>query len=407
MNYVIVGNSAAGIAAAENLRNIEPQAEITIITEENHPPYARCLIAEVVAGAASFDTIRYRTDSFYKDRNIRLIRGARVNSIDPAGRVVSCGDQGEFSYDRLLLATGSRPVTLDIDGAGLKGVFVLRSYDQAVTIARHAAGVKEAVVIGGGLIGLKAAYALRQRGLPVTVVVKSKHILTRQLNDYSAGLVEAELREAGINFIFGQNPEAFTFGPGGKALRSVVLEDGQELPAGLALVAKGVIPNAGLAREAGGDTAAGIKVNAFMETSLPGVYAAGDCIEVQDCVTGRQTPSALWTLAVEQGRYAAYNMAGRRKAYPPPLTRLNAAQFGKLPFISVGAVDEGEEYLTWQGAVGHYRMLAVREDRLVGCIMVGSIEQGGVYTSLIKSKRPLGDLRNDILKGRIPAANLV
>ena len=207
-----------------------------------------------MAGSASLDSIRYRADSFYKDRNIRLIRGVRVNSIDPAGRVVSCGDQGEFSYDRLLLATGSRPVTLDIDGAGLKGVFVLRSYDQAVTIARHAAGVKEAVVIGGGLIGLKAAYALRQRGLPVTVVVKSKHILSRPLNDYSAGLVEAELREAGINFIFGQNPKHLPW-TRRKSIKSVVLEDGQELPAGLALVAKGVIPNAGLAREAGGDTA--------------------------------------------------------------------------------------------------------------------------------------------------------
>lgn len=407
MKVVIVGNSAAGIAAAENLRNIEPQAKITMISEENHPPYARCLIAEIVAGSASFDSIRYRTDSFYKDRNISVVRGVRVNSIDPAGRVVSCGEKGEVSYDKLLLATGSRPVSLDIEGAGLKGVFVLRSYDQAVTIGRHAAGGKEAVVIGGGLVGLKAAYALRKRGLPVKVVVKSKHILTRQLNDFSAGLVEGELREAGIDFIYGQNPVEFTGGPSGKALRSVVLEDGREIPAGLALVAKGVLPNAGLAREAGGDTASGIKVNAFMETSLPDVYAAGDCIEVQDCVTGRQAPSALWTLAVEQGRFAAYNMAGRHKAYPPPLTRLNAAQFGKLPFISTGAVDDGEEYLTRQEAGGLYRMLAVREDRLVGFIMVGSIEQGGVYTSLIKSKRPLGDLRSDILKGRISAANLI
>lgn len=407
MKVVIVGNSAAGIAAAENLRNIEPLVKITMISEENRPPYARCLIAEVVAGSASIDSIRYRTDSFYENRGISLVRGARVNSIDPAGRVISCGEKGEFSYDKLLLATGSRPVCVEIEGAGLEGVFVLRSYDQAETIGRYAAGGKEAVVIGGGLVGLKAAYALRRRGLPVTVVVKSKHILTRQLDDFSAGMVEGELREAGINFIYGQNPVEFTGRPGGKALRSIVLEDGREIPAALALVAKGVRPNADLVHEAGGDTATGIKVNDYMETSLPDVYAAGDCIEVKDCVTGRQAPSALWTLAVEQGRFAAYNIAGRRKAYPQPLTRLNAAQFGKLPFISAGAVDEGEEYLTWKEAGGIYRMLAVREDRLVGCIMVGSIQQGGIYTSLIKSKRPLGNLKSDILKGRISAANLI
>lgn len=407
MKVVIVGNSAAGIAAAENLRTLEPLAKITVLSQENHPPYARCLIAEVVAGSAGFENIRYRSDSFYEDRNISLIRGARVNSIDTAGGRIFYGEKGEASYDKLLLTTGSRPVRIGVTGADLDGVFVLRSYDQAEAIGRYAAAAKEAVVIGGGLVGLKAAYALRRRGLNVTVVVKSTHLLTRQLDLESATMVERELREAGIGFIYGQNPMGFTCAVGRKALQSVVLEDGREIPAGLALVAKGVSPNAGLVREAGGETAAGIKVNEFMETSLPGVYAAGDCIEVADCVTGRQTPSALWTLAVEQGRFAACNMAGWRKTYPAPLTRLNAAQFGKLPFVSAGAVDEGEEFLTWRKAGTVYHMLAVREDRLLGFILAGSIQQAGVFTSLIKSKRPLGSLRGDFLQGRVSAASLI
>lgn len=238
------------------------------------------------------------------------------------------------------------------------------------------------------------------------MVVKSGHLLTRQLDAASAAMVDKELREAGIRFIYGQNPVGFDSGTGGKEIRSVSLEDGREIPADLVLVAKGVVSNIELVREAGGETAAGIKVNEYMETSLPNVYAAGDCIEVKDCVTGRQSASALWTLAVEQGRFAAYNMASRRKPYPQPLTRMNAAQFGGLPFISVGAVDEGEEVLTWKEK-GAYRLLAVRGDRLIGAILVGSIEAAGVYTSLIKSKRPLGDLRGELLKGRISAANFI
>ncbi|TEB09848.1 Assimilatory nitrate reductase electron transfer subunit [Pelotomaculum propionicicum] len=406
MKVVIVGNSAAGIAAAENLRSLEPLAEITVLSQENHPSYSRCLIAEIVAGAV-FDSIRYRPDSFFEERNINLIRGVRVHSVNHASSTVSFGEEKEASYDKLLVATGSRPVRLGVAGEELDGVFVLRSYDQAELISRCAAAANDAVVIGGGLVGLKAAYALRRRGLPVTVLVKSSHLLTRQLDALSAAMVEKELREAGISFIYGQNPVGFKCGADPKALGFVVLEDGREIPAGLALVAKGVSPNAELVREAGGEISSGIKVNAFMETSLPNVYAAGDCIEVTDCVTGRQTPSALWTLAVEQGRYAAINMAGRQKAYPDPLTRLNAAQFGRLPFVSVGAMEEGEEFLTWQKEGRVYQKLAIREDRLVGFIMVGLIEQAGVFTSLIKSKRPLGNLRGDFLQGKVSAANLI
>jgi NAD(P)H-nitrite reductase large subunit len=406
LNVVIVGNSAAGIAAAETLSRIEPQARITVLSEEAHPPYSRCLITEVVAGAAGIDSIRYRSDRFYEDRGISLVRGARVHSIDPAARGVRFGEKGEITYDKLLLATGSRPVGIEVEGAGLEGVFALRSYDQAEAIARYAMGGKRAVIIGGGLVGLKAAYARRRRGLPVTVAVKSGHLLTRQLDAESASMVEKELREAGIDFIFGQSPVGFNRGPGGKEIDSVTLEDGREIPAGLALVAKGVVANCELVRKAGGETAAGVKVDRFLQTSLSDVYAAGDCIEVKDCVTGRDTPSALWTLAVEQGRFAAYNLAGRQRPYPLPLTRMNSAQFGGLPFISVGAVDEGEEVLTRKER-GAYRLLAVREDRLIGAILVGLIEAAGIYTNLIKNGRPLGGMRGDLLEGRISAASFV
>jgi len=409
INVVIIGNSAAGIAAAESLRLLEPGAGITVVTEENHPPYSRCRVAEVVAGSAGLNDIRYRPDSFYQNREIRLVRGVRVTSIDPAGGRIVLGEKGDISYDRLLVATGSCPVGAGVKGSGLGGIFALRNFDQAVAIGRTVAAVEHAVVIGGGLVGLKAAHALRSRGLyKVMVVVKSSHLLMRQLDAESAAIVERELAEAGIDFIYGLNPTGFVPKAGQDRVGSVVLEDGREIPAELVLVAKGVRPNTELVREAGGEIGAGIRVNEFMETSLPGVYAAGDCIEVRDQVTGRLTPSALWTLAVEQGRYAACNMAGMRKAYQPPLTRLNAAQFGKLPFVSVGAVDEGEEFLTHRETGGVYRKLALREDRLTGFILAGSVERAGVYTALVKKSVPVtGALKNKLLEGTVSAADIM
>jgi NAD(P)H-nitrite reductase large subunit len=299
-------------------------------------------------------------------------------------------------------------VGLKTPGSALDGVCVLRNYDQAQTIGRLASASKHAVVIGGGLVGLKAAYGLRRRGVPsVTVVVKSNHLLMRQLDPESAAMVEKELKEAGVNFLYGLNPVELVPDAGQKKVAAAALEDGREIPAGLVLVGKGVRPNTGLVSEAGGEVGSGVKVDAFLETTLPGIYAAGDCIEVTDRITGSRTPSALWTLAVEQGRYAACNIAGKKKPYPQPLTRLNSAQFGKLPFISVGAVDDGEEYLTWRDKGGAYRKLAIKEDRLTGFIMAGAIEQAGVYTSLVQAQKPLGALRQKLAHGKITAADLI
>lgn len=408
INVVIIGNSAAAISAAEHLRYLAPEAGITMVTEEDHPPYSRCLLAEVVAGVSGLEGIRYRSDDFYEKQDIRLVRGVQVTSIDPLAQKIVLSGHGEISYDRLLVAAGASPVGLKTPGADLDGVCVLRNYEQAQNIGRRASAANHAVVVGGGLVGLKAAYGLRRRGVPsVTVVVKSNHLLMRQLDPESAAMVEKELREAGVDFLYGLNPTQLVPAAGQKTVEAAILEDGRELPAGLVLVGKGVRPNTGLVSQAGGEVGNGVKVDAFLETTLPGIYAAGDCIEVTDRITGSRTPSALWTLAVEQGRYAACSITGKKKTYPQPLTRLNSAQFGKLPFISVGAIDEGEEYLAWRDKGYAYRKLAIKEDRLIGFIMVGAIEQAGVYTSLIQAKKPLGALYRKLSQGKITAADLI
>ncbi|MEW6274262.1 MAG: FAD-dependent oxidoreductase [Bacillota bacterium] len=410
--YVIIGNSAAGITAAEAIRRVSPGAAVTIVDQEPHHVYSRCLIPEVVAGMVGQQDIYFRPADFYHRMNLEPLLGKRVDRIEAAGRRLCLEGGTEIPYDALLVATGARPARADVPGENLKGVFTLRTWDDARAIAEMAADAEEAVVIGGGLVSLKAAVSLKKRGVRrVTVVVKSRHILSRQLDRQGAVLVQEALEALGIQFLFRLNPREFTERAGTSRkkskVRAVILEDGREIQADLVVVGKGVIPNAELIREAGGKVRRGVVVDGHQRTDLPAIYAAGDVTEATDVLTGETVQSALWTLAVEQGRVAGLNMAGERCRYEGSLTRLNAAELGGVAFVSVGLV-EGEG-LGWKQGVcfdrekGSYRRLVFREGRLVGAILVGDISRAGIYTALIRRGQQVTGYEEDLLRGEISA----
>lgn len=406
MHVAIIGNGAAGLAAARAVREIKPSAGITIISGEPGPAYARCLIPEVLAGARDIQDIVLAKQQFYHDYAIDFRPGKKVSSIDAGGHEITLEGGQSISYDGLLVATGASPVLPGWPGSDLPGVFTLRTAGQAVRIGEMARDCSSAVVEGGGLISLKAACALKKRGVrDVSVLVKSPHLLIKQLDRDSAGLVEEALTGIGIKFYYGAGLAAAVQGPGG-TVQAVRLEDGRQLPAGLVIVGKGARPNAELLKAAGGRTARGIVVNEGLETSLSGIYAAGDCIEVTDFITGQQAVSGLWTLAVEQGRIAGCNLAGRPRKYPAPLTRQNAAQFQNVPFVSVGDVQGGEEQAVYKDS-GVYRKLCFKDSRLIGFIMAGVVDRAGVYTSLIKRSKKLTALLKDrVIEGKVTGADL-
>lgn len=407
MEYVIVGNSAAGISAADMLRQLEPDARIVVVDSDPHGAYARCMIPEVVAGESELKSIVYRDAGFYRAKGIELVRD-RVVTVHPERHIIKLAGGKEINYHRLLLATGARPVKPGVDGMNLRGVFNLRNYADAANLAAMAGESRRAVVLGGGLVGVKGALALRKRGLPrVTVLMKSSRLLSRQLPEEAAELLEHELTIAGVTVVRGINPRCVR-GLGDK-VKTVVLENGREMLADIVLVAKGVSPNAGLVRDAGGMADRGIRVNDYLQTSLTDVYAAGDCIEVTDVVTGRKAPAGLWPLAVEQGRYAAYNMAGRRRKYPPPVASMNAVRFRDLSLVSVGPVDlAGDEVYTRGPRERVYRRLVFRDGRLVSAVFTGVVEQAGLYNWLIRSGRRVKEaLRGKLVDGTATAADLM
>ncbi|WP_188038732.1 NAD(P)/FAD-dependent oxidoreductase [Heliobacterium chlorum] len=352
-----------------------------------------------------------RPDHFHR-LNIKELLGIRVEKICSEQGKVLLSNGTSLNYDGLVMATGARPSSLNIPGDDLPGVFTLRTYDDAKAIVRRADQVSSAVTVGGGLIALKTAAALKERGVQkVTVVIKSRQILSRQLDPLSAEIVKRALEKLELQFVFGVNPIAFE-GDKREGLSEIILEDGSRLSAQLAVVGKGVTPNQELALGVGGKQNRGLLVDPFLSIGRENIFAAGDVIEVQDPITGEHTTSALWSLASVQGRVAGYNALAVTRGKPlqryiPRLTRMNATEFNGIPVVSIGHVDvQGEDVEIFKGgpslksSVAH-RHLVFKGPQLVGAALVGDVDQAGPYANLIIRGLPVRHYAKDLLRGNV------
>jgi nitrite reductase (NADH) large subunit len=406
LRVVIIGNSAAGLSAAETVRRLDSSVAVTVVTDEPYPAYLRCLLAEVLAGEKEMAGIRLRPSHFYQKNRIDIVNTAAI-AIDPENKRVKLSDGRKIHSDRLVIATGASPMSLGIEGENLDGIFTFRTYNQALEASKVVNRTASAVVVGGGAVGLKAAWTLHKKGVKVTIVEKSPQILIRQLDEEIAAIIKKEISKTEITVVVNACPASFK---GTGRLSAVVLDNGDELPAELAIIAVGTTPNINLVKEAGGKTGKGIRVNEHLQTSVNDTYAAGDCIEIKDIVSGEPAVSALWPLAVEQGRCAAYNLMGHRRRYPLPLTNMTAFRFGGIPFISAG-IRTGDTCLVRSDdtAYGAHRKLFFKDDKLVGYILIGAgaLNGAGVYTDILKRKLPVGKLKPKLLEGNISAADLM
>lgn len=401
--YLIVGNSAAGLAAAEAIRQTGDDREIAIISDEPYRPYSRCLINEVVAEGIGIDAITIRDENYYDNLDITPLLGATVTEIRPQERTV-ISTAGELRFQRLLVATGARPVAAGVPGDDLSGIYNLRTYNDALKIVESARQSENAVVIGGGLVSLKAATALKKRGIPsVTVVVKSGRIMSRQLDLAAAAILQQALEEQGIKFIFGINPKCF-MSDGSEKVSAVVLENGIKLAADLVVVGKGILPNSELIGAAGGQVLHGVVVDKTQRTSLPEIFAAGDVTQMYDCCLESNVHSGLWTLAVCQGQTAGFNMAGENRSTPDMFSIMSSGEFAGIPFVSVGLINPPESKPEWQVLTEHqaktqtYRRLVFHQNKLTGAVLLGDIDKSGIYTALIRSKVDVAIRRERLLE---------
>lgn len=398
MNYVIIGNGVAGIHAAETIRQFNPNGNITMISDEIFPPYCRPMISMVLEGAVPPEKLPIRPSSFYEELKIESVLGNRVSAVDVDNRAVSVNGK-VYPYDKLLIATGADPRRIKADGLELKNIFFMRTETHVRQMLAALPTVRKALVLGGGLVGFKASYGLLRRGIQVTMLIRSGYPLSMQVDPEAGRMIWDELKAHGLDVRLGVEATAFE---GKDTVTKAHLSDGTLLSCDMVIIGKGVFPARGFVPKKKIKVDAGIIVDEHMETSAPGVFAAGDVAESIDIA--RKTPwvNAIWPEAVAQGRIAGINMAGRRIPYKGSLSRNVVRIFG-MDVMTAGIITppeaEGFDILNVKDSKAKtYRKLVFRGDRLAGMVMVNGIEQGGVLMSLIQSETPVRASREALLK---------
>lgn len=397
-DYVIVGNSAAGVNAAAALREADPEGSVAVFTEEDRLAYSRPLISYLVAGEVDERRMVYRGVSFYRRLAVELFRGEKVLEIDYRRKRFRTSQRRALAWKKLLLATGSEPSVPPVPG--LKEVpwktFIGWDDARALLRATRHPGCR-VLVMGAGLIGMKAAEAALARSARVTVVEMMDRILPNALDAEASRMVEERCRERGMEVITGC--KLMGIEPRGRGSGIAALDDGSEVGFDLLLVAAGVKPRLELVGEGGPSVNRGILVDESLMTDLPGVYAAGDAAEAWDMVWEEPRVNALWPNATLQGKYAGWNMAGRQAPYPGSLS-MNSVEFFGLPVLSAGVVnppDPSFREMTEHFPDGTYKKVVIHNDRLVGMLVAGDIERAGIYTSLIQERMPLRRLKGTLL----------
>jgi NAD(P)H-nitrite reductase large subunit len=402
MRYVIIGNSAAGIGAAEAIRRRDKEGRITLIAHEPHISYSRPLISSLLAGIKEEKQIYYRSQNFYGDMGITPLLGQKVVEVkSQEGEVVLGGGQ-KIPWDKLLIASGSAPHIPAIPGITLEGVFGLRTLEDAGKIADFSRGAKEAVMIGGGLVGLKAAWALHCRGLRVTVAVTSNRILSQSLDEGAARYMQQRLEEQGINILL---QEEVTEVLGKKKVVGVKLKKGAQIPCQIVVVGKGVEPNVKFLESSEVKINRGILANRFLQSSQENIWAAGDAAESLDLIHKTLSLSTIWPNAYQQGRTAGANMAGEKIEYPGGIT-MNAVEFFGLPFISMGVNRplgaDNEIIVKEYPSRFCYQKLVLRKGKIIGAIFLGEMTLASLVNRLILEEIDVLSFKEWILpKGKI------
>lgn len=394
---VLVGNGMAGVRAIEHLLKLAPEAyEITIFGTEPHPNYNRIMLSSVLAGGASLDEIVINDLEWYTSFNIRLYTGHTVTSINTAARTLTTDLGVTAAYDELILATGSNPFMLPIPGAEKENVIAFRDIKDTQIMQNVSRKYSKALVIGGGLLGLEAARGLLHLGMSVSVVHIHDYIMERQLDEAAAIMLRKELEAQGMKFLLKKQSTAIL---GQKRAKGLLFADGEMAEADLIVMAVGIKPNVELARRSGIEVNRGIVVNDYMETSLPGIYAVGECAEHRGIAYGLVAP------LYEQGAVLAKRLAGvPTEGYAGSVTSTKLKVSG-VDVFSAGQYTEqpGTKALRFQDETeGIYKKLVIREDKLIGAVLFGDTNDGAELFSMIKKGENIKGREKELLLG-VPA----
>lgn len=397
MKYVIIGASAAGLAAAEAVRKYDAQGTVTVLTEEEYMPYSRPSISYYLKGKVKESNMALRKPAFYKEKEIDVITSSKVTAIDTEKKIVKAGRKN-YPYDKLCLCTGSKPFVPPMDNVeGKANALTFLDLKATKAVKTLANDKTRAVVIGAGLIGMKAAEGLVKICKSVDVVELAPRVLPSILDAKSAKQVKKHLENNGIRFHLENT--VVKASSKGKQITAVTLKDGKKLPCDLLILAVGVRPQTELAEKTGLEVNRGIITDIqTMQTSNPDIYAAGDCCVSTDMLDGSKKIIALWPNAVQQGNVAGAQMAGADVTVGGTYS-VNAIDFFGLRICTCGLINaQGEQYsdkIRQDGDV--YKRLVFEGDKLVGYVLINSSVNAGMYTNLISNKISLDTIQGDIM----------
>jgi len=392
--YLIIGNSAGGIGAAEAIRQRDESGALTIVSGEPYHVYGRALISKYLCGDRTIEDMMYRGEDFYEQNKVDVILGKNVSSLDPSARNATLDDGEIIEWQKLLLATGGTPIVPKMNGSGKKGVFTFTKLDDAKALDQYLYNAGNAVVIGGGLIGVSVSEALSKRGIDVTIVEMKDRILNVMLDETASDMAQQTLSQAGIRTITDNTVAEIG---GNESVREVILNDSQVIPCDLVVMAIGVTPRTELATGAGIEVNRGILVDRHMRTSAPEIYACGDAAEAYDFIYDSNRPVPIWPGAYIGGRTAGINMAGGDAEYPG-VAAMNSLNYFGLDIVSAGIVMDGDRYevLTEQ-ANGRYKKLLLENNLIKGFVFVGDIDKSGMIFGLMKDGVDVGGFKDRLL----------
>ncbi len=391
---VIVGNGMAAARLIDELvKSSLGRYAIAVIGDEPRLAYNRVLLSSVLAGETGSHEIELKPASWWRERGVTLKYGCRATEIDVGRRELKIENDESIAFSKLVLATGSTPLRLNVPGADLPGVNTFRDTRDVDLLLALAAQKKRVVVVGGGLLGLEAAYGLAKAGAPVTLVHLMDRLMERQLDAPAAQLLKSLVERKGINILLNASTARIL---GDSKVEGVELADGRQIEADAVIFAAGIRPNVALASEAGLKINRGIVVDDVMQTSAEGIFALGECAEHRGICYGLVEP------AYEQARMLARHLAGREAAYRGSVVATNLKVSGVAVFSAgdfLGA--EGSESIVLSDVRrGAYKKLVIADGRLTGAVLIGDVTDALWYLELIRSREPVARIRKDMMFGR-------
>lgn len=395
--YLIIGNSTAAVACIEGIRIEDEIGDITLISAEPEHTYSRPLISYLLGGEIQERQMYYRPTDFYEKNNVRPILGNSVTRIAESKKIIYTEKGEQIHFEKLLIATGGAPIVPDIPGVKSEGVFSFLTWQDSIRIKKYIQNRKahKAIVVGAGLIGVKAMEALLALHLKVDVIELAEHALSTMLDESGAELVHQKMESEGVALHCGTTVSEVQTQY--DVVSGVRLSNGLRLDCDLVIFAIGVRPNIAMIKDTSIRAERGILVDERMRTNIPDIFAAGDVAQGFDFLLGERRPLAIFPNAYQQGRIAGINMAGGEQTFTGGMA-MNSVSVCGLPVISVGYIhppDDTCEVLSKRDPLkSTYKKVILKDNQIIGAIFINEIDRAGIYTGLIRSKLDISEIRD-------------